>query len=536
MSGHDGHDRLLEAATAAALKVLDDATDDDAAEALWRRLCCDVFTYQLASGDTATADAFAAMANEKLHREGCRFVWCGCRPLAPARCGPVDRTAVRRSPHRHSGPRSRSAATTATHDGSARRQPDRGGRTGVACVTDSMCGSGRRDGVNERHGVAGGCHPALRGGGTRLADGRTVASQHSVARQAEGRCREDKGRVVGRPVGGSVGQPVVGCWPRLLAFRRGSASRCSGSPLRGGRIRRARSPVIGALGAANHPFLSAASSVDSSPLGAKRGAVAHDAIDNAAGGARNLAFRADTGTSDHRAINTTVLDRSDAVSIIGRATHNAAKPLDTAWPDCWRAVSDADHALNFAGRASPGRGPICPITAADACGSRYVRCQPPAGPRSTPSPGLLPRSCGRDLRAADARIYPPLPAGHRDHADRVSHSGRGQPSGHNSINLSPELWLRFLGMATKRAGARVSRAASMLNEAYTSGRRREMPRRVLLAPHAPRWLQWHRRQGRAADRRQGRVRRAGAAHFLMARRDGHPAALTATEGRHFDHG
>ena len=75
MSGHDEHDRLLEAATAAALKVLDDATDDDddAAEALWRRLCCDVFTYQLDSGDTATADAFAAMANEKLHREGVPF-------------------------------------------------------------------------------------------------------------------------------------------------------------------------------------------------------------------------------------------------------------------------------------------------------------------------------------------------------------------------------------------------------------------------------------------------------------------------------
>jgi hypothetical protein len=33
MSGHDDHDRLLEAATAAALKVLDDAAmDDDAAK------------------------------------------------------------------------------------------------------------------------------------------------------------------------------------------------------------------------------------------------------------------------------------------------------------------------------------------------------------------------------------------------------------------------------------------------------------------------------------------------------------------------
>jgi hypothetical protein len=72
MSGHDEHDRLLEAATAAALKVLDDATDDDdAAEALWRRLCSDVFTYQLNSGDTA--DAFAAMANAKLQREGVPF-------------------------------------------------------------------------------------------------------------------------------------------------------------------------------------------------------------------------------------------------------------------------------------------------------------------------------------------------------------------------------------------------------------------------------------------------------------------------------
>ena len=74
MSGHDEHDRLLAAAMAAALKVLDDATDDDdAAETLWRRLCSDVFAYQLNSGNTATADAFAAMANEKLHREGVPF-------------------------------------------------------------------------------------------------------------------------------------------------------------------------------------------------------------------------------------------------------------------------------------------------------------------------------------------------------------------------------------------------------------------------------------------------------------------------------
>ena len=75
MSEHaNEHDRLLEAAAAAALKVLDDATDDDdAAEALWRRLCSDVFTYQLGSGDRATADAFAAMTNARLKRDNVPF-------------------------------------------------------------------------------------------------------------------------------------------------------------------------------------------------------------------------------------------------------------------------------------------------------------------------------------------------------------------------------------------------------------------------------------------------------------------------------
>jgi hypothetical protein len=75
MSGRDDeHDRLLEAAMGAALKVLDDATDDDdMAEALWRRLCSDVFAYQLNSGDTATADAFAAMTNARLKRDDVPF-------------------------------------------------------------------------------------------------------------------------------------------------------------------------------------------------------------------------------------------------------------------------------------------------------------------------------------------------------------------------------------------------------------------------------------------------------------------------------
>jgi hypothetical protein len=75
MSGRDDeHDRLLEAATAAALNVLDDATgDDDTAEALWRRMCSDVFAYRLDSGDTASADAFAAMTNARLKRDGVPF-------------------------------------------------------------------------------------------------------------------------------------------------------------------------------------------------------------------------------------------------------------------------------------------------------------------------------------------------------------------------------------------------------------------------------------------------------------------------------
>ena len=124
--------------------------------------------------------------------------------------------------------------------------------------------------------------------------------RRSYGRQQKGRCREDKGRVVGGPVGGSIGRPVAGCRPRLLAFQRGSASGCSGtvSPIGNGRFRRAHSPVIdssGALGAANHPFPSTAGSVDSGPIGTKGDAVDHDA-------ARSPAARAATGrdTPQHR--------------------------------------------------------------------------------------------------------------------------------------------------------------------------------------------------------------------------------------------
>jgi hypothetical protein len=250
--------------------------------------------------------------------------------------------------------------------------------------------------------------------------------------------------VVDRPVGSSIGRPVAGCWPRLLAFQRGPASRCSGtvSLIGRGRIRRVHSPVIdssGALGATNHPFTSTAGSVDSGPIGGKGGAVDHVAALNGRG-ARSPAARAATCTADHGAINTTVLDGRDAVSIPGHATDDAAEPSNTAWPDCWRAVSGGARALNFAVRAGPGsdgRGPISPVTAADARRSRYVGRQPPAGPGDAASPGVLSRACGRDHRAADARIYSPLPAAHRDQADRVAHGGRGQPSGHDSIDRFP---------------------------------------------------------------------------------------------------
>jgi hypothetical protein len=240
--------------------------------------------------------------------------------------------------------------------------------------------------------------------------------------------------VVGRLVGGSVGQPVAGCWPGLLAFQRGSASRCSGtvSSIGNGRIRRALSPLIdssGALGAANHPFPSTAGSVASRPIGAND----HDATLNGRD-ARGPAARATTGTANHGAIDTTAFDGRDTVSVC--ATENAAEPSNIARPDCWCAVSGCAYALNFAGRASPGsdgRGPTSPGTAADACGSRYVGRQPTAGPGDAASSGVLSRACGRDLRAADAHIYSPLPAGHRDQADRVTHGGRSQPSGHGSI-------------------------------------------------------------------------------------------------------
>jgi hypothetical protein len=149
--------------------------------------------------------------------------------------------------------------------------------------------------------------------------------------------------------------------------------------------RSARSPAARAA-TANH------GAINTTVLGRDAIGITGRAADNAAGGANNTA----------------AFDGGDAVS--GRAIDNAAKPSNTAGRDCWRAVSAAAHALNFAVGGSNGRDPISPVTAADARRSRYVRRQPTAGPRSAPSPGLLPRACGRDLRAADPRSHPPLPA------------------------------------------------------------------------------------------------------------------------------
>ena len=73
MTDPDEHDKQLNEAIEEAFATLAAGMDIDAAGALWRRLCRDVFTYQLNSGDKAAADAFAAMANEKLQREGVPF-------------------------------------------------------------------------------------------------------------------------------------------------------------------------------------------------------------------------------------------------------------------------------------------------------------------------------------------------------------------------------------------------------------------------------------------------------------------------------
>ena len=122
-------------------------------------------------------------------------------------------------------------------------------------------------------------------------------------------------------VGGSIGRPVAGRWARLLAFQRGSASRCSGtvSSIGSGRIRRALSPLIDssdALGAANHPFPSTAGSVASSPIGAND----HDATLNGRD-ARGPAARAAADNAAGSAINTAAFNGRDTVS--GRATDNA---------------------------------------------------------------------------------------------------------------------------------------------------------------------------------------------------------------------
>jgi hypothetical protein len=69
----DEHDNRLNEAVEEAFAAQAVGMDIDAAGALWRRLCSNVFTYQLNSGNTAAADAFAAMANEKLQREGVPF-------------------------------------------------------------------------------------------------------------------------------------------------------------------------------------------------------------------------------------------------------------------------------------------------------------------------------------------------------------------------------------------------------------------------------------------------------------------------------
>jgi hypothetical protein len=73
MTDTDEHDNQLNEAVEEAFASLVAGMDIDAAGALWRRLCSNLFTYQLNSGDTFTADAFAAMANEKLQREGGQF-------------------------------------------------------------------------------------------------------------------------------------------------------------------------------------------------------------------------------------------------------------------------------------------------------------------------------------------------------------------------------------------------------------------------------------------------------------------------------
>ena len=73
MTDTDERDKQLNVAIEEAFAALVAGMDINAAAALWRRLCRDVFTDQLDSGDKATADAFAAMANEKLQREGVPF-------------------------------------------------------------------------------------------------------------------------------------------------------------------------------------------------------------------------------------------------------------------------------------------------------------------------------------------------------------------------------------------------------------------------------------------------------------------------------
>ena len=161
--------------------------------------------------------------------------------------------------------------------------------------------------------------------------------------------------MVGRLVGGSVGRPVAGCWPGLLAFQRGSASRCSGtvSSIGNGRIRRALSPLIdssGALGAANHPFPSTAGSVASRPIGAND----HDATLNGRD-ARGPAARATTGTANHGAIDTTAFDGRDTVS--GCATDNAANPPTSPGPTAGAPSAAAP---------TPSTSPAAPAPAATA--------------------------------------------------------------------------------------------------------------------------------------------------------------------------
>ena len=173
---------------------------------------------------------------------------------------------------------------------------------------------------------------------------------------------------MGRPVGGSIGRPVAGCWPRLLAFQRGGATSRFGavSPAENECIRRVHTPVIDG----RHTFTSSACAVSGTICGSGSGGCAViDAVGTGGEAADNDALNgsgADTTSS---------CDRSDAVRARGRVTRNNRG--EPPCPDSSCAVSGAAPPASSTGAVGVDSASN-PTATHNTRRSRHVGGRPPA--------------------------------------------------------------------------------------------------------------------------------------------------------------